>query len=84
MEIYLILLKNFTKYKKPNTEIALIQWGTMESQKLVSGILENIVETVQKENIGNPSIIIVGKVVNMHKKIDWFQQQEQALQMLSV
>lgn len=78
------IVEELSKYKKPHTEIALIQWGTMEGQKVVSGTLENIVETVQKENIGNPSIIIVGKVVNMHKKIDWFQQQEQALQMLSV
>lgn len=78
------IVEKLIHYRTPDTEIALIQWGTTEYQKVVTGTLETIVEIVREENIGNPSIIVVGKVVNLHKKLHWFQQQEQFLQKLSV
>ena len=60
--------KNFPE----NTPIALISWGTRPEQRVVTGELSNIVEIVQKENIKPPSIIIVGGVVNLRKKLRWF------------
>jgi len=56
------------------TPIALIHWGTCSQQKTVIGTLATIEELVQRENIQNPSIIVVGKVVTLRETIQWFEQ----------
>ncbi|MBM7704665.1 uroporphyrinogen-III C-methyltransferase [Metabacillus iocasae] len=63
--------------KSANTPIALIHWGTCETQRTVTGTLSNIVEVVQKEKIENPSMIIIGEVVKLHSKLSWFQKSAQ-------
>ncbi|RUL56538.1 MULTISPECIES: uroporphyrinogen-III C-methyltransferase [Lysinibacillus] len=63
------------KYKrKPETPVALIHWGTTINQKTIVGTLETIVHIAAKEEIKNPSMIIVGEVVNLREKIAWFEQ----------
>src|SRR4051812_15561657 len=61
--------------KSPQTPIALIHWGTLSDQKTVVGTLENIEEVVKKEQITNPSMIVIGEVVTLHKKLNWFQDE---------
>ncbi|KOS63924.1 uroporphyrinogen-III C-methyltransferase [Lysinibacillus sp. FJAT-14222] len=56
------------------TPVALIHWGTFSQQKTVTGTLANIEDIVQQENIQNPSIIVVGKVVTLRETIQWFEQ----------
>nr|WP_106780531.1 uroporphyrinogen-III C-methyltransferase [Lysinibacillus timonensis] len=73
------------KYNRhPQTPVALIHWGTTEQQKTVTGTLETIVEIARKEDIQNPSMIIVGEVVKMRDKISWFEQSQQRLQEIIV
>jgi uroporphyrin-III C-methyltransferase len=73
-------LSTITKYlilngKSPQTPIALIHWGTLSDQRTVVGTLENIEEVVEREQITNPSMIVIGEVVNLHKKLNWFQEE---------
>lgn len=56
----------------PNTPIALIQKGTTTEQKVVIGNLQNMTEEVKKAAISAPTLIIVGDVVKLHNKLDWF------------
>lgn len=47
--------------------------GNLCTTKTVTGTLANIVEVVQKENIQNPSMIVVGEVVTLREKIHWLE-----------
>ncbi|WP_174616525.1 uroporphyrinogen-III C-methyltransferase [Virgibacillus ihumii] len=58
--------------RKKETPIALVHWGTTEKQQTVTGTLENIVE--RSAAVKNPSIIIVGEVVRLREKINWFEE----------
>lgn len=61
--------------KSPQTPIALIHWGTLSDQRIVVGTLENIEAVVEREQITNPSMIVIGEVVTLHKKLNWFQEE---------
>lgn len=76
------ICKQLTKHGKPaDTPVALIHWGTTDVQKTVTGTLDTIVEMVQQEKVENPSMIVIGEVVKVRKKIQWFGK-EQYLQKL--
>lgn len=61
--------------KSPKTPIALVHWGTLREQRTVTGTLETIVARVKKAEISNPSMIVIGEVVQLHHKLDWFNQE---------
>jgi len=63
--------------RSPQTPIALIQQGTTRSQKVVEATLETIVERVANEVIKPPTLIIVGEVVSLRKKLNWFDPDKQ-------
>ncbi len=54
-----------------NTPVAVIQNGTTDEHRLIKGTLSNISKKVSKAKIKPPTIIIVGKVVNLSDKIGW-------------
>ena len=53
------------------TPVAVIQEGTTAHQKIIIGSLSNISKLVTQKKIKPPSIIIIGKVVNLSKTIGW-------------
>ncbi|MEW9668518.1 uroporphyrinogen-III C-methyltransferase [Ammoniphilus sp. 3BR4] len=62
------------KHGRPsNTPVALIRWGTMEKQEVLTGELWNIAEEVEKRQFASPAIIVVGEVVKLREKLNWFQ-----------
>ncbi len=70
--------------KPAHTPVALIHWGTTEVQRTVTGTLETIVDIVKNEQIANPSMIVVGDVVNVREKIQWFEKEQYYKQLKSV
>jgi uroporphyrin-III C-methyltransferase len=48
------------------TPIALVRWGTRESQEELIGQLQTIVEQVEKTGFEAPAIVVIGAVVKMH------------------
>jgi len=54
-----------------NTPVAVIQNGTTDEHRMIKGTLGNISKKVSDEKIKPPSIIVVGKVVNLSDKIGW-------------
>ncbi|MDQ0201152.1 uroporphyrinogen-III C-methyltransferase [Neobacillus ginsengisoli] len=62
--------------KNPNTKAAIIQWGTTERQKTVTGNLLTIEERAANAGITHPAIVLVGDVVGVREKISWFQEGE--------
>ncbi|MDR4946948.1 uroporphyrinogen-III C-methyltransferase [Neobacillus cucumis] len=61
--------------KSPDTPIALVHWGTLSDQQTVVGTLETIVELVKEAAISNPSMIVIGEVVKLHHRLNWFQEE---------
>jgi len=59
--------------KAKETPVALVRWGTTTLQETVTGTLETIVEEVKKANLKPPAVIVVGSVVNLRKKMNWFE-----------
>ncbi len=55
------------------TPVALIRWGTLPVQKVVTGTLEDIVRLSKKEGIKPPVITVVGDVVGLRGKFNWFE-----------
>jgi uroporphyrin-III C-methyltransferase len=53
----------FEGFGKGETPVAVIQNGTLPTQKNVIGTVSSIVNPVEKEELGSPGIIIVGDVV---------------------
>ena len=68
------IVDNLTKHgRNPETPIALIQWGTRTDQRVVTGTLRNIVEKVKDAKLGPPAIIVVGEVVRLREKLNWYE-----------
>ncbi|WP_371018247.1 uroporphyrinogen-III C-methyltransferase [Pseudalkalibacillus sp. JSM 102089] len=66
------MLRKYGRNKE--TPVALVHWGTTQTQQTVTGTLETITEDVKKAGVQNPSMIIVGEVVNLRSKLNWFEK----------
>ncbi|MGQ9843836.1 MAG: uroporphyrinogen-III C-methyltransferase [Spirochaetota bacterium] len=64
----LIVEKNFPS----NTPIAVVTWGTTPKQKVATGTLQTIASEVAALKLTPPAIIVVGKVVLLRQKLQWF------------
>jgi len=56
-----------------NHPIAIIQQGTTIHQRVLTGTLESLPLQVEKNKLKAPTLIIVGTVVSLHDKLNWFQ-----------
>ncbi len=61
--------------KSPDTPAALIRWGTLQTQETLTGKLENIAQKVQDAAFKSPALIIVGEVVGLRDKLQWFDRE---------
>lgn len=59
--------------KNKNTPAAVVNWASRPNQRVVTGTLENIYQIVQKKGIKNPSLIIVGDVVKLRDKLNFYE-----------
>jgi uroporphyrin-III C-methyltransferase len=55
-----------------NKPVAIIENGTLKSQKVIVGDLGNIVMLSKQANVKPPAIVILGDVVKLNKKLEWF------------
>lgn len=55
------------------TPVAVVRWGTMPVQTTLTGRLDNIVDMVKDRDIKPPVVVVVGEVVGLRKKLDWFE-----------
>lgn len=63
----------FIKFGKSQTSVAIIQNGTLPTEKVLIGQVDDIVAKVAESNIGSPAIIVIGEVVKLHPSI-WKEQ----------
>ena len=55
-----------------DTKIAAIEKGTRYDQRVVKGTLADFLQVAQQARLRKPAIFIVGKVVGLQEKLDWF------------
>ncbi len=56
--------------RSPDTPIAVIENGTLKNQRVFFGTLKNIADIIEKEDVRGPTLIVVGEVVKIAKKIN--------------
>lgn len=57
----------FSANGKNETPVAVIQNGTTEKEKIITGTVKDIFFRVQCEGMINPSVVVVGEVVKLHR-----------------
>jgi uroporphyrinogen III methyltransferase/synthase len=58
--------------KSRSTPAAVISNGTTSHQQVVTGKLENIVESVLNAGIRSPAVTVIGEVVNLRERLNWY------------
>jgi uroporphyrin-III C-methyltransferase/precorrin-2 dehydrogenase/sirohydrochlorin ferrochelatase len=56
-----------------DTPIALVQQATTPRQRVFTGTLADMPERIANEQVKAPTLIIVGNVVKLHDKLNWFR-----------
>lgn len=57
----------------PDLPIAVVQDGSIASQKVVTGTLSDIPERVTQAGLRSPCLTIIGNVVKLHDSLAWFK-----------
>lgn len=53
--------------------IAIVQQGTTNNQRVITGTLETLPGKLVGQNIKPPTLTIIGTVVTLHDKLNWFR-----------
>ncbi len=56
----------------PTLPVAVVQDGSISTQRVVTGTLADIPETVVKAGLKSPCLTIIGEVVKLHDSLAWF------------
>jgi uroporphyrin-III C-methyltransferase/precorrin-2 dehydrogenase/sirohydrochlorin ferrochelatase len=64
--------KLITHGVSPNMPAAVVQQGTTQRQKVITATLENLAEKVQAAEMKPPCLTIIGEVVLLREKLNWF------------
>ncbi len=59
--------------KNPTTPAALIRQGTTPDQETLTGTLGDIAKKAARKNFTPPAILVVGDVVSLREKLNWFE-----------
>jgi len=57
-----------------STPVAMVRWGTRGRQRSIDGRLGTIADMVEQMNFGAPAITIIGDVVKLRSKLNWFEK----------
>ena len=61
-----------TRGRSPETPAMAVRWGTRADQETVCGTLESLPKLIEQSGLKPPATIIVGEVVRLREKLDWF------------
>ncbi|MBU0484423.1 MAG: uroporphyrinogen-III C-methyltransferase [Proteobacteria bacterium] len=59
--------------RDPKTPVLVVRWASTPEQRSVVGTLENIAALVKEKDIKPPALVVVGDVVKLRDKINWFE-----------
>jgi uroporphyrinogen III methyltransferase/synthase len=58
--------------RSAETPVAVIRWGTYAQQEVYASVLRNIVDLMETNGVKSPAIILVGEVVRLRERLNWF------------
>ncbi len=58
----------------PHTPAALVHWGTTAHHRSLAATISTLADEGKKQGFTNPSVIVVGHVVTLRDKLNWFEQ----------
>jgi uroporphyrinogen III methyltransferase / synthase len=58
----------------PETPVGMVRWGTTGRQTSIEGTLANIEKVIAENNFGAPAVTVIGKVVSLREKLNWFEK----------
>ncbi len=58
--------------RSATTPVAVVRWGTYNEQEVFVSDLANIAVIVERQNVKAPALIVVGEVVRLREKLQWF------------
>lgn len=58
--------------RSPQTPVALVRWGTMPGQQVLTGCLADIADRAEQAGFKPPAVTIVGEVVDLRQRLSWF------------
>ncbi|MCS4503473.1 uroporphyrinogen-III C-methyltransferase [Arhodomonas aquaeolei] len=56
----------------PGHPAAVVQRATLTGQRVVTGCLGDLVARVREAGLQPPSLVVLGEVVRLHDRLDWF------------
>jgi uroporphyrinogen III methyltransferase/synthase len=57
----------------PATPVAMVRWGTTGRQQCIAGTLADIADLAAAKNFSAPAVIVIGEVVKLRSKLNWFE-----------
>jgi uroporphyrinogen III methyltransferase/synthase len=60
--------------RSPDTPAMVVRWGTRPDQEAVTGTLETLPKLIHENALKPPATIIVGEVVHLREKLNWFEK----------
>lgn len=57
----------------PGTAVSMTRWGTTGRQKTITGTLATIADEVKKHDFKAPAVTVIGGVVALREKLNWFE-----------
>ncbi len=55
------------------TPVAMVRWGTTGQQQTIEGTLKTIADIVAEKKFSAPAVTIIGEVVKLRSKLNWFE-----------
>ncbi|MHC4881906.1 MAG: uroporphyrinogen-III C-methyltransferase, partial [Planctomycetota bacterium] len=62
-----------------HSKIAAVEHGTWYDQRVITGTLDNFLDVIKETPLRTPAIFIVGEVVGLKDKLDWFSKKPKIL-----
>jgi len=59
--------------KSGETPVAVVYRGTFPDQIVVTGTLRDIAGRVEEEKMKSPALVIIGEVVSLREKLNWYE-----------
>lgn len=56
----------------PRTPAAIVQHGTLATQRVVTGTLGDLPDLARSARLKPPTLVIIGEIVALREKLDWF------------
>ncbi len=59
--------------RAPHTPAAVVRWGSTRKQVVLTGTVADLAEQVEAAGLRPPAIIIIGEVVKLRERMQWFE-----------